>query len=41
METAEQFEGIPVPLTEAVIEGRFPGQADVERLRGAFQRAAR
>ena len=41
METAEQFEVIPVPLAEAVIEVRFPGQADVERLRDAFQRAMR
>ena len=41
METAEQFEVIPVPLAEAVIEVRLPGEADVERLRGAFQHAVR
>jgi uncharacterized protein (TIGR04255 family) len=41
MDTARQFEVIPVPLAEAVIEVRFPGEADVERLRGEFQRAVR
>ena len=41
MATAEQFEVIPVPLTEAVIEVCFLGHADVERLQGEFQRAVR
>lgn len=35
------FDVIPVPLVEAVIEVRFPGEADIERCRGAFQQALR
>ena len=37
MTSREAIEVIPVPLTEAVIEVRFPVEADVERIRGAFQ----
>ena len=35
--TTQEIEVIPVPLAEAVIEVRFPGDAAVERIRGAFQ----
>ena len=38
---ADAIEVIAVPLAEAVIEVRFPGDADLERLRGAFQRTLR
>jgi uncharacterized protein (TIGR04255 family) len=41
MATNEPFDVIPVPLMEAVIEVRFPGEADIERRRGAFQSALR
>lgn len=41
MATQEPFEVIPVPLVEAVVEVRFPGDADLERRRGEFQRAVR
>ncbi len=41
MATSEPFDVIPVPLMEAVIEVRFPGEADIERCRGAFQSALR
>lgn len=41
MATNEPFDVIPVPLVEAVIEVRFPGEADVERRRGEFQGSVR
>lgn len=41
MTSAQEIEVIPVPLAEAVIEVRFPGDTDIERLRGAFQRTVR
>ncbi len=41
MPVMQEIEVIPVPLAEAVIEVRFPGDADVERVRGSFQRTIR
>lgn len=41
MPATQEIEVIPVPLAEAVIEVRFPGEADVERLRGSFQKTVR
>lgn len=37
----EPFEVIPVPLAEAKIEVRFPGEMDAVRRLGEIQRAVR